>query len=87
MPFYGIHSFRHFAASDLISAGLDVVTVSGTLWHCNSGTTLSIYSHMFKEFQAKACDAVVNALSFNKNEPPKNDDKIVDDSNHNKQSA
>ena len=42
---------------------------------------------MFKEFQAKACDAVVNALSFNKNEPPKNDDKIVDDSNHNKQSA
>ena len=31
MPFYGIHSFRHFAASALISAGLDVVTVSGAL--------------------------------------------------------
>lgn len=29
MPFYGIHSFRHFAASALISSGLDVVTVSG----------------------------------------------------------
>ena len=73
-------------ASFLIGAGIDVVTVSGSLGHNNQVTTLSIYSHMFKEFQAKACDAVVNALSFNKNEPPKNDDKIVDDSN-NKQSA
>ena len=73
-------------ASFLIGAGIDVATVSGSLGHNNQVTTLSIYSHMFKEFQAKACDAVVNALSFNKNEPPKNDDKIVDDSN-NKQSA
>ena len=31
LPFYGIHSFRHFAASSLISAGLDVTTVSGAL--------------------------------------------------------
>ena len=29
LPFYGLHSFRHFAASTLISVGLDVVTVSG----------------------------------------------------------
>ena len=34
LPFYGIHSFRHFAASALISAGLDVTTVSGALGHC-----------------------------------------------------
>lgn len=33
IPFYGIHSFRHFAASALISAGLDVTTVSGALGH------------------------------------------------------
>lgn len=33
LPFYGIHSFRHFAASALISAGLDVTTVSGALGH------------------------------------------------------
>ena len=42
MPFYGIHSFRHFAASSLISAGLDVTTVSGALGHCNSGTTIPV---------------------------------------------
>ena len=28
-------------------------------------TTLSVYSHMFQEYQVKACDAVANALKFN----------------------
>ncbi len=46
LPFYGLHSFRHFAASALISAGLDVVTVSGALGHANSGTTVNTpYGH------------------------------------------
>ena len=49
LPFYGIHSFRHFAASSLISAGLDVTTVSGALGHCNSGTTVNIpYGHTYQ---------------------------------------
>ena len=64
MPFYGIHSFRHFAASALISSGLDVVTVSGALGHCNSGTTLNIYSHMFQTAQAKVAQAMDGAFSF-----------------------
>ena len=65
-PFYGVHTFRHLNASLLIGAGIDVATVSGTLGHSCQTTTLSVYSHMFKEYQAKACDAVANALSFNK---------------------
>ena len=52
LPFYGIHSFRHFAASSLISAGLDVTTVSGALGHCCSSTTLNVYSHQFQNAQA-----------------------------------
>jgi len=64
MPFYGIHSFRHFAASALISSGLDVVTVSGALGHCNSGTTLNIYSHMFQTAQARVAQAMDGAFSF-----------------------
>ena len=67
LPFYGIHSFRHFAASALISAGLDVTTVSGALGHCNSGTTLNVYSHMFQDAQARVADAMDNAFSFLKN--------------------
>lgn len=64
LPFYGIHSFRHFAASALISAGLDVTTVSGALGHCNSGTTLNVYSHMFQNAQAKVSEAMDSAFSF-----------------------
>ena len=64
LPFYGLHSFRHFAASSLISAGLDVTTVSGALGHCNSGTTLNVYSHMFQTAQARVAEAMDEAFSF-----------------------
>lgn len=64
LPFYGIHSFRHFATSALISAGLDVTTVSGALGHCNSGTTLNVYSHMFQTAQARVAQAMDGAFSF-----------------------
>lgn len=69
LPFYGIHSFRHFAASAMISAELDVTTVSGALGHSNSGTTLNVYSHMFQNAQAKVAEAMDGVLEFltNKN--------------------
>ena len=64
LPFYGIHSFRHFVASSLITAGLDVTTVSRTLGHSNSGTTLNIYSHMFETARAKAAKTMEETLGF-----------------------
>ena len=67
LPFRNLHSFRHFAASALISSGLDVTTVSGALGHCNSGTTLNCYSHMFQTAQARVAEAMDGAFSFLKN--------------------
>ena len=67
LPFHGIHSFRHFAASSMISAGLDVTTVSGALGHTNSGTTLNCYSHMFQTAQARVAEAMDGAFSFLQN--------------------
>ena len=67
LPFYGIHSFCHFAASALISAGLDVTTVSGALGHSNSGTTLNVYSHMFQNAQERVSEAMDNAFGFLQN--------------------
>lgn len=64
LPFYRIHSFRHFAASSLISAGLDVTTVSGALGHCCSSTTLNVYSHQFQNAQARVAEAMDRAFSF-----------------------
>lgn len=41
------HSLRHAAASRLIRAGLDPVTVASVLGHEDATTTLRIYAHMF----------------------------------------
>ena len=62
--FCDIHSLRHFYASALINEGVDAAAVSGALGHSVISTTLNLYSHMFRENQIKACDAVANALSF-----------------------
>ena len=72
IPFHGIHSFRHFTASALISAGIDVTTVSRILGHCNPGTTLNIYSHAFQDAQAKASSAMDNAFLFLSQDKNKN---------------
>ena len=64
LPFYGLHSFRHFAASSLISAGLDVTTVSGALGHCCSSTTLNVYCHQFQTAQARVAEAMDELSAF-----------------------
>lgn len=70
-PFYGVHQFRHLHTSLLIGAGVDPTTVSGILGHSQVSTTMNLYSHMFKENQVKACDAVANSISLTKkNENP-----------------
>jgi integrase len=67
LPFYGLHSFRHFNASALINGGMDVTSVSSRLGHSVPSTTLNIYSHVFDEHNAKATDAIANTLDFSRN--------------------
>ncbi len=62
MRYTNVHSFRHLNASMLINANIDPRTVSATLGHSNTSTTLGIYSHVFAEAKAKAAEAVGNAL-------------------------
>lgn len=62
--------FGHLHTSLLIGAGIDPTTVSGVLGHAQVSTTLNLYSHMFRENQVRACDAVANALNFNQTTEP-----------------
>lgn len=64
--FIGVHGFRHLNASLLINAGVDVRTVSASLGHSQTSTTLNIYSHTFTAAQAKASEAIGNALQLKK---------------------
>jgi integrase len=63
MPAVTFHGLRHTHASQLISSGVDIVTVSKRLGHAKPSVTLAIYAHMFKESDAKAAAAINAALA------------------------
>ncbi|WP_407066507.1 site-specific integrase [Evtepia sp.] len=62
LPFYGVHQFRHLNASLLIYNGEDVKTVSASLGHSQTSTTLNIYTHSFETAQARASSAIADKL-------------------------
>jgi integrase len=46
MPHISLHSLRHTHASQLIAAGMDVLTISRRLGHGSATITLSVYGHL-----------------------------------------
>jgi integrase len=58
-----LHALRHTHASQLIDAGVDVVTISKRLGHASPAITLKVYAHLFQERDSKAADAINKALS------------------------
>jgi integrase len=62
MPEITFHALRHTHASQLISAGVDIVTISKRLGHSKPDITLRVYAHMFKKDDSKAADAINAAL-------------------------
>ena len=64
LPFYGLHSYRHFFASCLVNEGVDIVSVSGALGHSVVSTTSNIYCHILENSRSKVSDAIANALKF-----------------------
>jgi integrase len=51
-----LHDLRHTAATMLILAGIDIVTIAGILGHESPVTTLRIYAHLMPERQGDALD-------------------------------
>jgi integrase len=58
-----LHALRHTHASQLIDAGVDIVTVSKRLGHASPAITLKIYAHLFRKDDGKAAAAINAALS------------------------
>jgi integrase len=63
MPEITFHALRHTHASQLIDAGVDIVTISKRLGHAKPDITLRVYSHLFRKDDSKAA-AAINALGF-----------------------
>jgi integrase len=57
------HALRHTHASQLIDAGVDVVTISRRLGHASPNVTLGIYAHLYRKDDGKAAAAINAALS------------------------
>jgi integrase len=57
-----LHDLRHFTATQLIGAGVDVRTVAGRLGHVDPSVTLRIYSHALEERDRAAAAVMGNIL-------------------------
>ena len=62
VPFKGLHSFRHAFATQAITNGADISTVSNLLGHSQTSTTLNIYTHAVKKANAKALGMVADLI-------------------------
>jgi integrase len=53
-----LHSLRHHHASNLIAAGVDVLTISRRLGHASPTITLGVYGHLYPNADGKAEQAI-----------------------------
>ena len=61
LPDVRLHDLRHYVATTMLTAGVDVRTVAGRLGHRNASTTLNVYSH-FLEASDKDAAAVFGRI-------------------------
>jgi integrase len=63
LPRVSFHSLRHSHASALISAGVDIVSVSRRLGHSSPAVTLTVYAHCFLKSDDAAIQAIEAAMA------------------------
>lgn len=56
-----LHKLRHYSATELITAGVDLRTVAGRLGHAEGGT-LAYYTAWIREADQRASTALINRL-------------------------
>ncbi len=61
LPSLRLHDLRHFTATQLIAAGVDVRTVAGRLGHSDASVTLRVYAHVLEE-RDRAAASVMGKL-------------------------
>ena len=65
-----LHDLRHFVATQLLGAGVDVRTVAGRLGHRNAATTLNVYAHFLEQSDRAAADVIGGLISRPKPKRP-----------------
>lgn len=58
-----LHSLRHYSATELVAAGVDIRTVAGRLGHGSGGaTTLRVYAAWVEEADRRAAATIATVL-------------------------
>jgi len=55
-PKYSLHSLRHFSATQLVGANVDVRTVSSRTGHADATTVLRVYAHAIEQRDLEAAN-------------------------------
>ncbi len=63
-----LHHLRHFSATQLLSLGIDIRTVSGRLGHANVSTTLDFYAQFLQAADERAATALGSLLNVSTRE-------------------
>ena len=58
-----LHDLRHFAASQMLAAGVPVTTVAERLGHASSNMTLAVYAHFVPETDRHAAEVLGEVLT------------------------
>ena len=69
------HDLRHSFASNLLAAGVDIVTVSKALGHANVQITLTTYAHAVPKPRQGASDRMAALLRQGGNKMETNEEK------------
>lgn len=64
-----LHDLRHFTATQMIAAGVDVRSVAGRLGHAQPSTTLNVYSSWVQAKDADAADLLARVLDAKPRKP------------------
>ena len=51
-----LHALRHTHVSQLIAAGMDILTISRRIGHASAAITLRVYGHLFANTDEKAAE-------------------------------
>lgn len=62
LPPFRLHDLRHFMATQMLAAGVAIVTVSQRLSHARASTTLNVYAHAVPGGDRKAVDTLASLL-------------------------
>ncbi|MGH9272914.1 MAG: tyrosine-type recombinase/integrase [Ilumatobacteraceae bacterium] len=63
LPDVRLQDLRHFVASQLLSAGVDVRTVAGRLGHRNAATNLNVYAHFLEQADRGAAAVIGRVIA------------------------